>query len=157
MRSTAKHIPQRRTDTGCAPDKPGHSPDALCTPAVRAPKAQGMLSSPQIISSVPICFLHFFDSWKQHRSGEGGWSRPHSSRRVAVGANRRALTGLPRSVNSPAKKWEITRSRSRPVFPARRFSSVCPLPQRRVLCHRGSGAKLRGLSAGPEPHVPSAY
>ena len=66
MRSTAKHIPQRRTDTGCAPDKPEHSPDALCTPAVRAPKAQEMLSSPQIISSGPICFSHFFDSWKQH-------------------------------------------------------------------------------------------
>ena len=46
-------------------------------------------------------------------------------RRVAVGAKRRALTGLPRSVHSPAKKWEITRSR--PVFPARRFSSVRPL------------------------------
>ena len=43
-------------------------------PAVRAPKAQGMLSSPQIISSVPICFSHLFDSWKQHRSGEGGQS-----------------------------------------------------------------------------------
>src|ERR1700686_3164342 len=51
----------------------------------------------------PICFSHFFDSWKQHRSGEGGLSRPHSLRRLAVGAKRRALICLPRSVHSPTK------------------------------------------------------
>jgi hypothetical protein len=31
-----------------------------------------MVSSPRITSSAPIWFSHFFDSWKQHRSGEGG-------------------------------------------------------------------------------------
>jgi hypothetical protein len=28
--------------------------------------------SPRITSSAPICFSHFFDSWKQYRSGKGG-------------------------------------------------------------------------------------
>src|ERR1700681_1998120 len=88
----------------------------LC--ACLAPKAQGTVSSPRLLHRPPICFSHFFDSWKQHRSGEGGQSRPHSLRRVAVGAKRRAVTGLPRSVHSPAEKWEITHSRGRRVFPA---------------------------------------
>jgi len=72
---TAKHIPQHRTDTGCAPDKAptltGRRVLSGCARALRR-KAQGMLSSPQITSSAPICFSHFFDGWKQHRSGEGG-------------------------------------------------------------------------------------
>jgi hypothetical protein len=42
----------------------------LC--ACLAPKAQGTVSSPQITSSAHIYFSHFFNSWKQHRSGEGG-------------------------------------------------------------------------------------
>ncbi|HLX84376.1 MAG TPA: hypothetical protein VKR59_10800 [Terriglobales bacterium] len=28
--------------------------------------------SPHVTSSFPIFFSHFFDSWKQHWSGEGG-------------------------------------------------------------------------------------
>jgi hypothetical protein len=96
------------------------------TNCIRRIKSRAWMHSASVvlIGSAPICFSHFFDSWKQHRSGEGGQSRPHSLRRVAVGAKRRALTGLPRSVHSPAEKWEITRSRGRRVFPA--ALSFCP-------------------------------
>jgi hypothetical protein len=79
---------------------------------------------PKSASSPLPFFLLFFPSWKQHRSGEGGLSRPHSLRRVAVGAKRRALIGLPRSVHSSAEEWEIIRSLGRRVFPAAR--SFCP-------------------------------
>jgi len=124
----------------------GQSPNTQRTPCafrVCASCAEGARDGvfPQITSSAPIWFSHFFDGWKQHRSGEGGKSRPHSLRLVAVGAKRRALTGLPRSVHSPAEKWEITRSRDRQVFPAA-LSSVRLPPHRTVPGRRGSTPRL---------------
>jgi hypothetical protein len=91
-------------DTGCAPDKPGHSPDALCIPGLCAPKAQGMLSSP--LRSFPrFPFVsHIFSIAGSNTGAEREVSQGRTSRaRVAVGAKRRASTGLPRSVHSPAK------------------------------------------------------
>ena len=37
------------------------------------------------------------------------------------------------------------------------LSSVRPLPQRRVLCHRGSALRYVVLEPVQKPHVPSAY
>jgi hypothetical protein len=87
-------------------------------------------------------FLTFFDSWKQHRSGEGGESRPRSMRRVAVGAKRRALTGLPRSVHSRQKNGRSpVPARPADCFPLRFLSARLP-PQRRVLRHQGSAPRF---------------
>jgi hypothetical protein len=75
-----------------------------------APKAQGMVSwlvPPFALRlAAPISFSHFFLAGSK-RSGEG----EESSARVLgafIGAQRRPLTQLPRSVHSPAKKWEIS-------------------------------------------------
>jgi len=79
-----------------------------------APKAQGMVS--RLVLLFPPCpgshFFHpiFFHSWKHDRSGEGDGSSPRVLQRAAPAgeAKRRGLTRLPRSVHSPAKKWEIS-------------------------------------------------
>jgi len=135
---------------------------AVCLPAVREARHRRRkdASSLQTATSVRICFSHFFDSWKQHRSGEGGQSRPHSLRRVAVGAKRRALTGLPRSAHSPAEKWETTRSRDGRVFPAALFflSVFCHIAR-----HAATEAQRRPVRTqkgynqwhGDEPKRPS--
>jgi hypothetical protein len=76
---------------------------------------------PQLPRSLPLIaprsWLPFFNhislSWKHDRSGEGGESRP----RVLcafIGAKRRALTRLPRSVHSRWKKWD--HRSPRPLF-----------------------------------------
>jgi hypothetical protein len=71
-----------------------------------APLAQGMVSwlflrfSPCPGSHFPS---HFFHGWKQHRSGEGAGSRARVFC-AFIGAQRRPLTRLPRSVHSPAEK-----------------------------------------------------
>jgi hypothetical protein len=60
---TAKHIPQHRTDIGCAPDKAqtltGRRVLSGCARALRR-KAQGMVSSPPDHSLGPHLFLTFF-------------------------------------------------------------------------------------------------
>jgi len=47
-----------------------------------------MVSSPPDHFLGPYLVLTFFNGWKQHRSGEGGESRPRWLRRAAVGAKR---------------------------------------------------------------------
>ena len=49
--------------------------------------------------------ITFFPSGTQDRSGEGGESRARGLG-AFIGAQRRPLTRLPRSVHSPAKKWD---------------------------------------------------
>jgi hypothetical protein len=67
-----------------------------------APKAQGMVSSPQITFPAPISFSHFLDGWKQ--TGRRG-RRVKGARLCAfIEAQRRPLTRLPRPVQSPSGK-----------------------------------------------------
>jgi hypothetical protein len=60
------HIPQHQIDCpSMRLTRPGHSPDTVCFPAVR----DGVF--PQITSSAPICFSHFFDSWETTHERRG--------------------------------------------------------------------------------------
>ncbi len=71
--------------------------------------------------------ISFFPSWKQNRRGEGVGSNPRVLQRavLAVGAKRRGLTRLPRSVHSSAKTWDGCFSKTpTPRTPPRRR---CPV------------------------------
>jgi hypothetical protein len=75
-----------------------------------APKAQGMVSS--LVLRSPSCsdshfFLTFFRWLEANRAERGDGSRARGLC-AFIGAQRRPLTRLPRSVHSPAKKWEIS-------------------------------------------------
>ena len=115
-------------------------------------------------------FLTFFPWLEAHRSGEGDESRARAFG-AFIGAQRRPLTRLPRSVQSPAKKWEISRcaffSTSSPALTSgcstatwrRAFSSSCSAfnrfahANRKLLCSTLSGVTCQKYSRreAPEP------
>jgi hypothetical protein len=112
--------------TGQRPDrhrtKPGCSPDAACFSSVRFSlrrRCKGWCLSSSCLRAAPrFPFLsHIFSMAGSKQSGEGAVSRARGFG-AFIGAQRRPLTRLPRSVHSPAKKWEITASPRRCFFPA---------------------------------------
>ena len=68
---------QSRTDTGQSPDA-HRTRHAFRQCPFRCAEGARDGVFPQITSPAPISFSHFFDGWKQHRSGEGDESRARS-------------------------------------------------------------------------------
>src|SRR5208282_4312974 len=96
-----------RTDTGCAPDK-HRTPRAfrLCASRCAEGARDGVLAHPAFAlrpgSHLFVTFFRWLEANRAEREASPGRAV------FARSAQRRPLTRLPRSVHSPAEKWEIS-------------------------------------------------
>ncbi len=116
-RQTHPAMPDRhRICTGQTRTLTGRTAPRLCAHRRRKGCCLPFRSFPRVRLVSHIFSIAGSNTGRRGRLVKAAFFAPRSGR-----SERRALTGLPRSVHSPARKWEITRSSRRAVLPARRF------------------------------------